>query len=93
MSEPDVPLRVPLDFEYRKNKKIARRIFEEEKQKLVHLNKLKAEESYNTKQEKIQKHLFEKQKKFDEEQKTKEEYLKQRSMFLQQKREAIIAKK
>ena len=36
---PDIPLREPLEFEYRLNRKLAKKIYSEEKFSRVYLNK------------------------------------------------------
>jgi hypothetical protein len=38
-TNPDIPLREPLEFEYRVNRKLAKQIYAEEKMNRVHSNK------------------------------------------------------
>lgn len=45
-SQPDIPLREPLDFDFRLNRKMAKKLYEKEKRNKVLQNKEKNKQDY-----------------------------------------------
>ncbi|TNV71250.1 hypothetical protein FGO68_gene7277 [Halteria grandinella] len=84
---PDIPLREPLEFEYRLNRKLAKQIYQQEKQERVLSNKQREELEKIQKQQSLIKEYTEKEKKFMKDKREIEEAIQHKHHKIREKRE------
>ncbi|CDW78402.1 UNKNOWN [Stylonychia lemnae] len=92
-SQPDIPLREPLDFEFRLNRKMAKKIYEEEKKNKVLENKEKVKLDQVQQLKNLVQTYEKKEKKYVKEKKEGQQVLQHRIMQVKQRREQILDKK
>eukprot|EP00347_Sterkiella_histriomuscorum_P000166 403376923 len=92
-SQPDIPLREPLDFEFRLNRKMAKKIYEQEKMQKVLDNKSKAKEDYQTSLKNLVQSYEQREKQFVKEKRGMQEFQQHKLQQVKQRREQILEKK
>lgn len=93
LAAPDIPLREPLEFEYRVNRKLAKKIYAQEKLQRVLSNKERVQNDTLSRVHSLAREYSEKERKFLEDRREMDELNLDKAIKVREKREHIAVKR